>query len=1459
MALNFNSINNTYIFSFGSDDKDLTLSLPNGEHKCSIFINNNLITLEGEKKTETIEKVSGNVQLFIDPYINKDDFNLTITYGNDKYNCHFNAIKSDLVNYYNKHQQNINTERSSFMVLRSNPKLTGNIKIVVDSDNNLFLDTFQINSTLSNNRYRHIPISGTSKFANDVRNHFKDIPKSDFYSVDEDCYNIFSVKTDFSKQYNDTYFYGVKNNTDKLYKENFSLLAPLYINNVLPDFFVVFRLDGPINKYKKTNTFTTKDVFDKFLEEGTIIKTFDLRKDTAIGSYLRNIQNDIISYPTSVYMSMDQYNHNQWTGISIDKGLIITATESGHLLKEVNNQVDYDRYITNGFERNGLISSRLINLEFMFNDENSEDFKINRYFGIYIINHNIKEVYSLNEERELIKNLLENKSNIINTTSDNIKDNFIRLTNINEINNISNSYIKTPSNNIHSSYASYNNIKNTKIMNVNINEALKPGEHLRVIDESGNKVYEIIVSKFNNKEEYTIQNESTINYENDNNNIITYYRGVIMGDTPNCKITVEEQLKQLKETFNNILPNNIEVYTYNNELNFIVRNENSYNNFYFQRISSRVLYDYENIINVRNTSEEDEIITYFDEVLHSVVLNVFNDEKNIFYPTHFNSWCNRLSYIVNFINLNNNDIYNIPTNIKTKDRLLINIDNKEMTYINLPMFTINYKCYENGEIKDSSLVKNTIKSPNVKNNYIIKSYTYNNSFIEKINLYTYNKIQLNVAGLLPIKDFNFDVIDNTNIIQTENTYKTIGGIDEYSLDTSINGIDVKNIRKETSPENFYQYININSTNNVYDKTNCIDYINTIYNNKKKLDISVVVPTNCKWKIYGKDILNNDIKSSPFSPQAYSYYLQISNGKYNIFCKELDISTNEVTNYIKIDDNNYISIRDYILNDKGNPYDILSHEYFTKVYYNSANNSLYSIYSGQKLQLYKEGLDLSPYDNYMFAIVKSKSNTISNSPIEFIIDEEQKVILGIWYVGNILNDDWEKLNSISDLSNIFNDKYIPFINCDDVSINGKEIFMTTINNSIPEKIGENKYTYSFTVDKVNNYAISSNNYIKSYDSILNDSSSDNTISVTKNTPYFYIKNTSTNSSESSTDSSNSEETIKITNNITTFKKVANNSVIKLIIKGERGKEENTIKINFIMPINIRETLPLNILKGLTTNSYYTYSGYIQPEFKNIFEFDNVDYNLSTNTNIKFIGTNTSISKINDISQIWINKVSDDVNYSYKENDTVKSILSIDVLKNIDVTRTCWDDKFYKKYSRNNPIVNIPGTESSKDVKTFFGSHGMVIKQREISITNWGNYYTISMDRKKYKQFINEEVGKKIIRLNLTDALLLYLKTNTNIVDNWNIKRKRNFNYEDYISNIIENIYNINIDNNIELYRSKLSTSKTNIVNFFEEKLIRNYDKITNLNTKLLKENNKYYIELDVEDKNYNYAIKYTIKK
>lgn len=57
---------------------------------------------------------------------------------------------------------------SSFSVLRTNPKITGNLKITVDSSGNVSFNSFSANNTLSSNRYKKFNITGKNPFNVDI-------------------------------------------------------------------------------------------------------------------------------------------------------------------------------------------------------------------------------------------------------------------------------------------------------------------------------------------------------------------------------------------------------------------------------------------------------------------------------------------------------------------------------------------------------------------------------------------------------------------------------------------------------------------------------------------------------------------------------------------------------------------------------------------------------------------------------------------------------------------------------------------------------------------------------------------------------------------------------------------------------------------------------------------------------------------------------------------------------------------------------------------------------------------------------------------------------------------------------------------------------------------------------------------------------------------------------------------
>ena len=302
-------------------------------------------------------------------------------------------------NIYDKQTQMIASNMESFMLLRTNPKLTGNIKLVVTSDYNLYLDTFKIsnNSILNKKEYRHQPISTDGNYPYDVYHTFKFLPATEMYGIYPDSYDPHISYHKMEDQIRNIYEYGAEYNDDKLYAENLKILAPLYIGKHLPDYFVIWRSDRLITK---NNTITNADVFKQLLSESKCIKIFDLRRSTTIGKYLHSYQETVTTYlaGTCALQFIEQDNdknsvdhrqgQNTWKGIAYDKGILTDRNETTYFATKTIEgdcaQENFDMFLLNGYSRNNLLFPNIINLEYMFNDEDAEDFSMHNYFGLYL-------------------------------------------------------------------------------------------------------------------------------------------------------------------------------------------------------------------------------------------------------------------------------------------------------------------------------------------------------------------------------------------------------------------------------------------------------------------------------------------------------------------------------------------------------------------------------------------------------------------------------------------------------------------------------------------------------------------------------------------------------------------------------------------------------------------------------------------------------------------------------------------------------------------------------------------------------------------------------------------------------------------------------------------------------------------------------------------------------------------
>ena len=281
---------------------------------------------------------------------------------------------------------NNSIDNKSFALLRTNPKLTSNLKLLVNSNGDLFLSSFRANKELSKIEYQKYDIKSSGIYSIDIANFYKNLPLTQRYEALRASSDI-TLFSEYEFQYEDQYQYGAIQNTTKIYDEQYKIFAPIWLEKQIPSKFVIYRIEDV--DYKTDYTEDTTGQNSRILEllkNATIIKTFDLGKSSKIGEYLNTHVNDK-RFPNSLLsVNFKEGSQSTFNGIDIVNGGFTVKTEQ---LDRDYIQVDYpeifsNQTITNGFERNGIISANIINLEFLFDDYTAENYKIYRYFGIYV-------------------------------------------------------------------------------------------------------------------------------------------------------------------------------------------------------------------------------------------------------------------------------------------------------------------------------------------------------------------------------------------------------------------------------------------------------------------------------------------------------------------------------------------------------------------------------------------------------------------------------------------------------------------------------------------------------------------------------------------------------------------------------------------------------------------------------------------------------------------------------------------------------------------------------------------------------------------------------------------------------------------------------------------------------------------------------------------------------------------
>jgi len=287
-------------------------------------------------------------------------------------------------------------ENSSFALVRTNPKLTTNVKLVVDSNNGLYLESFDANSELSKAKYKAFKVSEKSSYDFDLNRFYRggETPPEISFDVLRISSDI-TVQESYDKQYEFQYNYGAESINSNIYSEEFGILAPIWLESTIPDYFIVFRIEGPVNvnnvnaSDENLNDLIAKDpgqFVDLILKKSTIIKTFDLTENSNIGKYIRNYRNNERFPTVPLIFSTEREKATKWNGIDIKSGGFTSKDEySYNQIFSVDSTIIEDEYyITQGFQRNNIAIANIMNMEFLFDDSISEDFTINRYFGLYV-------------------------------------------------------------------------------------------------------------------------------------------------------------------------------------------------------------------------------------------------------------------------------------------------------------------------------------------------------------------------------------------------------------------------------------------------------------------------------------------------------------------------------------------------------------------------------------------------------------------------------------------------------------------------------------------------------------------------------------------------------------------------------------------------------------------------------------------------------------------------------------------------------------------------------------------------------------------------------------------------------------------------------------------------------------------------------------------------------------------
>jgi len=195
-------------------------------------------------------------------------------------------------------------QSSSFGVLRANPRISGNVKITVDSKSDIWLNSIDSNQEMSNSLYKGFRISPDTSYDKDLYRFFNEgkTPSQFVFGMIGEGDPVQNQIKDVSSSYNFFYSSGVSPLISDKYSEDFSYLAPLWLGNDIPDYFVIFKVNDPIDYSYKIPVTT--------LEIG---KTYKVLQDTSVDTQAPGYLPFQVSISSQVYTDGNVFTASTFT------------------------------------------------------------------------------------------------------------------------------------------------------------------------------------------------------------------------------------------------------------------------------------------------------------------------------------------------------------------------------------------------------------------------------------------------------------------------------------------------------------------------------------------------------------------------------------------------------------------------------------------------------------------------------------------------------------------------------------------------------------------------------------------------------------------------------------------------------------------------------------------------------------------------------------------------------------------------------------------------------------------------------------------------------------------------------------------------------------------------------------------------------------------------------------------